>query len=76
MSGDAAGVSARPLDRVAIPTFWDGVTQAFDIRGQQPPCCVLDGEGANPYAVVLRNWLRYGARGRSVAAQHLQDISE
>ncbi|WP_419911564.1 hypothetical protein [Candidatus Poriferisodalis sp.] len=37
MSDSAARAPIQPVERVALPTFWDGVAQAFDIQGQHPP---------------------------------------
>ncbi|WP_419551726.1 hypothetical protein [Candidatus Poriferisodalis sp.] len=76
MNDSAARASIRPIERVALPTFWDGVAQAFDIQGQHPPYNFLDDKGANLYVSVLNSWLRYGARARSVAARRLPEISE
>ncbi len=76
VSDGTAGEATRPIAKVAMPTFWDGVAQAFDIHGQHPPCDVFDEKAPNLYATVLGHWLRYGARGNHIAARHIQGISE
>jgi len=76
VSDSAARASTRPVERVALPTFWDGVAQAFDIQGQHPPYNFLDDKGVDLYVSVANRWLRYGARARNVAAHHLPDIPE
>lgn len=75
VSDSAARASIRSVERVALPTFWDGVAQAFDIRGQHPPYNFLDDKGADLYVSVVNRWLRYGARARSVAERHLPDTT-
>lgn len=76
VSDSAARASIRPVERVALPTFWDGVAQAFDIGGQHPPYNFLDDKGADLYVPMINRWLRYGARARHVAAHHLPGIAE
>lgn len=71
MSDGAARASIRPVERIALPTFWDGVVQAFDIQGQHPPYNFLGDKGADLYVSAVSRWLRYGARARNVAARHL-----
>ncbi len=76
MGYNAASQPGRSVESVAVPTFWDGVAQAFDITGRHPPYNTLDDKAANLYAGVLRNWLCYSTQAKSVAAQHLQVIGE
>lgn len=76
VSDSAAAQQHRPIARAAMPTFWDGVAQAFDIRAQHPPYNVLDDKSFNLYVAVLHDWIRYGARGDHIASQHLQGINE
>ncbi len=76
MSDSTARASIRPVERVALPTFWDGVAQAFDIQGQHPPYNFLEDKGADLYVSVVSRWLRYGVRARNVAAHHVPEVSE
>lgn len=72
MSKTPSRAVSRSSVRYPLPAFWDGVAQAFDMRGKFVPRKTFTRRGSRVLVVMTHDWLDYATQASGVISGHTQ----